>query len=86
LSLLPLDTAPEDYTEEQLRWLRSLTPEQKGEIVVQMSEHVREVARAGIRSRHPEYTPREMTFALVRLLHGDDFFRRAWPKAPLLDS
>jgi hypothetical protein len=82
---IPLDASIEDYDEEQLRWLRSLTPQQKVELAVQMSEHVREVARAGIRSRHPEYTPEEVNFALFRLLYGDELFRRAWPKAPLLD-
>jgi len=85
MSLFPLDTAPEDYSEEQLRWLRSLTPEQKVELAFQMSEHAREKARIGIRSRHPDYTAAEVSFALVRMLYGDDLFRGAWSKAPLLD-
>jgi hypothetical protein len=85
VTLFPLDTSPEDYSEEQLRWLRSLTPQQKVELAAQMSEHAREVTRAGIRSRHPDYTAEEVNFALFRILYGDDLFRRAWPKAPLLD-
>lgn len=85
MSQRPLDTSPEAY-EAQLRCLRRLTPSQRADLAAELSEGVRETARAGIRSRHPDYTPEEVNFALFRLLYGDDLFRRAWPKAPLLDS
>jgi hypothetical protein len=83
LSLLPLDTSPE-ANEVQLRWLRRLTPSQRSDIAGQMSEDVREIARDGIRARHPDYTAAEVNFVLFRLLYGDDLFRRAWPNAPIL--
>lgn len=83
MSLLPLDTSPEAH-EAQLRSLRRLTPSQRSDIAAQMSEDVRDIARAGIRSRHPNYTAEEVNFVLFRLLYGDDLFRRAWPNAPML--
>jgi len=55
------------------------------EIAAQLSEDVREVAAAGIRSRHPEYSPDQVRLALYRLLYGDDVFRSAWQIHPLLD-
>jgi hypothetical protein len=49
-----------------------------------MSIAARQIARAGIRSRHPEYSEDELRFALFRLLLGDALFERTWPDAPLL--
>jgi hypothetical protein len=57
---------------------------EKVAIAVQLSEDVRAIAMAGIRSRHPEYTERDVWYAFVRHLHGDEVFRRAWPLAPRL--
>ncbi len=68
----------------QLRWLRELTPAARLELAVRMSNEMRELASAGISARHPEYSAAEVTFALLRLLLGDDLFRRAWPGASLL--
>lgn len=53
-------------------------------LAAQLSEETREMTRAGVRARHPEYGAAEIEFALRRLLLGDDLFRRAWPRAPLL--
>jgi len=81
--VLPRDTT-RDAHEVQLRWLRRLTPAARVELAANMSEDTRELARAGISARHPEYSAAEVTFALLRLLLGDDLFQRAWPRAPLL--
>lgn len=81
--MLPLDTTA-SARDVQVEWLRRLTPAARVELAVQMSEDNRAVARAGIMARHPEYSPAEVSFALFRLLLGDDLFRRAWPRAPVL--
>lgn len=54
------------------------------ELAVRMSEDVRTLAAGGIAARHPEYSTGEVKLALYRLILGDDLFRRAWPRAPLL--
>lgn len=84
VSMKPADTSREAH-EVQLAIYRRMSPEQKLQLAIRMSEEVREVAADGIRARHPEYGPDEVRFALWRMLHGDDLFRRAWPAAPLLD-
>jgi hypothetical protein len=81
--VLPRDTTPAAH-EAQVRWLRRLTPAEPVELAVEMSENIRKVARAGIAARHPDYSRAQIAFALQRLLLGDDLFRRAWPRAPLL--
>ena len=82
--MIPRDTSPEAQAAQQ-RWLARLTPEQKVELAFQMSEEVREIARAGIASRHPEYSRQDVNFAMLRLIYGDDLFRKAWPRAPVLE-
>lgn len=79
----PRDTTPAAY-EAQLRVYRRMSGAEKVALAAQLSEDVRAVAMAGIRARHPEYSDREIWYALQRLLLGDDLFGRAWPHAPRL--
>jgi hypothetical protein len=49
-----------------------------------LSAETRQLTRAGIRARHPDYTDEEVELALRRILYGDDLFTRAWPDQPLI--
>ena len=69
--------------EAQLRVYRRMTPEQRSELAMKLSEDVRELARGGIRARHPEYGARDVELALLRILYGDELVRRAYPLEPL---
>lgn len=75
-----------DEAAEVLR-LRTLqrSPSQRVEEGIRVSLFARQVMRAGIRARHPEYGPGEVEDALARLLWGDDLFRAARPGRRLLD-
>jgi hypothetical protein len=68
----------------QLAVYRSLGSAGRAKLAAKMAGEAREIARAGIRARHPDYSPEDLDFALSRLLYGDDLFRRAWPGRPLL--
>ena len=83
MAVRPRDTTPGAH-EAQVRWLQRLGPAGRVALASEMSEDVRELARAGIRARHPDYSAPQVAFALLRLLMGDDLFRAAWPRAPLL--
>lgn len=78
----PHDTSVTAY-EAQIAVYRRMTPEQRVALAASMSEDAREIAREGIRARHPDYTPRDVEMALRRLLLGDDLVRRAWPDEPI---
>jgi hypothetical protein len=78
------DTTP-DAEAMQLELYRRMSPGQRGELAFTMSMMARDVALAGIRSRHPAYSDDEAQFALFRVLVGDELFRRAWPRAPVLE-
>lgn len=61
-----------------------MSPSERVAIAGQLSEDLRAQAAISIQKRHPEYSDREVRFALFRLLLGDALFQKAWPTAPLL--
>lgn len=65
---------------------RAMGPQRRIAAAVEMSEAAFEIARAGIRSRHPEYTPEDVESAELRLRLGDDLFRAAYPSRPQLPA
>jgi hypothetical protein len=78
-----LDTSTEAHAAQLSAW-RRMGPERRLLLAMQMSDEIRQVALAGIRHRHPEYTEEEARFALFRHLLGHELFVRAWPHAPVL--
>lgn len=54
-------------------------------IAYQLTETVRRLAWAGIRSRHPDYDDDQVRRAWARLTLGDDLVRAVWPEQPLVD-
>ncbi len=69
----------------QLAVYRRMSGAQRVTIASNLSEDVREIARAGIRARHPDYDDEHVRFALYRMLLGDELFGRAWPNAPRVE-
>lgn len=76
--LLPRDTSLEAF-QIQLEIYRGMSPERRLHLALQWSENVREIGRAGIRMRHPEYSDREVELASIRLRLGDELFRSVYP-------
>jgi hypothetical protein len=78
-----------DTREDAARVMRErtarMTPGERIEEGLRASIVCRHVMRAGIRSRHPEYSREEVEDALARLLWGEEIFRGALPGRPLLD-
>jgi len=61
---------------EQVAILRKLGPEGRLRMAFELSDTVRAVAEAGIRHRHPEYDELQVRQALIRMMLGDELFRR----------
>jgi len=55
------------------------------EAAFRLTELARHTAMAGIRARHPHYTPGQVTLALARLVLGDGLTRRVWPLEELVE-
>lgn len=77
------DTSPDAYA-RQIAVYRAMTPDERVALAVEMSDEVLAIAADGIRDRHPDYDEAHVTWALHRLRHGDELFRKAWPDAPLV--
>lgn len=77
------DTHPDAHA-VQLRLYRSMTPAARARIAHEMSLEARATTLAAIRRRHPEYDDATARWALFRILVGDELFRQAWPRAPLV--
>jgi hypothetical protein len=61
-----------------------MSPEQRLEQALQWSEEVRELGRAGIRLRHPDYSEREIQLASIRLRLGDELFAQVYPSVDVV--
>ena len=85
LATMARDTTPEAQAVQDAV-MRSLGGARRIELVVEMTAAAEDVTRAGIRSRHPEYTDREVQLTAWRLRWGDDLYRAALPDAPVLPA
>jgi hypothetical protein len=65
----PKDTSPDAWA-RQIESIRALTPQDRLRLLATMSDEVREIARDGIRHRHPDWTATEIETALAELLLG----------------
>jgi hypothetical protein len=54
-------------------------------VAFELSETVKQLALAGIRHRHPEYTDERVFQAWARLKLGDALVRATWPTRELVD-
>jgi hypothetical protein len=66
--------------------MRAMGGPRRVEMVVAMTATAEEVTRAGIRSRHPDYSEDEVRLTAWRLRWGDDLYRAALPGAPVLPA
>lgn len=63
---MALDTSPE-IEEMQLQIRRSMTPEQRLRVALDVSLLCREFTKAGIRRDHPDWSERQVMIELFRL-------------------
>ncbi len=80
-----LDTTPEAFA-VQAAALAGLDGSQRLMRCAELCDAARNISLAGIRQRHPEYSDREASLALFRLVNGHDVFVKAWPDSPILES
>lgn len=80
----PRDTSPEAAAVMRARVL-AMTPAQRLVEGFALCRTSRQVMRAGIRKRHPDYDETTVEMALARLLWGDVLYREARPGWPLVD-
>jgi hypothetical protein len=75
---IPADTTLE-AARVQFDVLRRLGTEGRLRLMFELNENLQTTLEAGIRLRHPEYTPEQVRLALVRLRLGGPLFRQCFP-------
>jgi hypothetical protein len=70
----PKDTSPEAWA-RHIESIRALTPQDRLQLMATMTDEMREIARDGIRHRHPEWTATDIETALAELLLGSNLAR-----------
>ncbi len=79
-SVLTRDTARE-AEQVQVRIWRSMSPLEKAQLTSAVTRGANELALAGIRSRYPDATSRELKIRMARLTLGAEWTRRIYPNA-----
>ena len=66
---MSFDTTPEASAIQQ-GIFRRMTTAQRLKLALDVSESLRNITRAGLRSRHPEFTAHELSRELLRIMYG----------------
>ncbi len=75
----PLDTSIE-VEEVQIQALKNMTPEQRLNLGIQLTNTSRRLLAEGIRLRHPEYTEEMIHYAVIKATLPEDLFSAAYPE------
>lgn len=81
---LSTDTSSEIEARQFERW-RRMTPDEKAAIVSGLTRTVIELARAGIRARHPEASVREQRLRLAIVTLGRELAEKVYPEIARLE-
>lgn len=81
--LIPHDTSDAAFRAQMAVWER-LGPEGRVALAGRISLSARQLARDGIRQRHPHYSDAQVHRALMRLLYGDEIVQKMWPLETLV--
>ena len=79
---IPTDTT-KDAAQKHTEILRRLGLQGRAALTFQLSDNLRTVTIAGIKHRHPEYTPDQIKLALFRLTLDPDLFAQAFPNCEI---
>jgi hypothetical protein len=72
------DTTPEAF-KKQMEVLGKLGPERRLEMMFELSDNLRELVKAGIRHRHPDYTPQQVIQAVLKLTLDKKLYDQIFP-------
>jgi hypothetical protein len=71
------DTTPE-ATAKEFEILRRVGPAGRLSMAFELSDNLRSLVQAGVQYRHPQWGDRKVEREVIRLMIGDDLFRKAY--------
>ncbi len=66
----------------QFQVLRRLGPSGRAAMTFDLCDNLRSLVEAGVRHRHPSWEDQTVEREVIRLMIGDELFRRAYGKGP----
>ncbi len=81
-TLLSPDTKLE-AARRQIEILRAMGIEGRAELTFRLSENLRQVTRAGIKHRHPDYTEQQVIEAYLKLILDKELFDEIFPDSEI---
>src|SRR5262249_8370023 len=76
---IPADTSPEAAW-VQVQAFRSMPAQKRLRMVFELSDSLRSIVAAGVRSRHPEFTAEQVKLEVIRLTLGEELFRKVYSR------
>jgi len=64
---------------KQLEVLRNLEPAGRLKLTMDLCDNLRNITKAGIRHRHPDYTEQQVTQAYLKLILDKSLFEEIFP-------
>ena len=80
---LPKDTS-QVAANVQIETLRKMGLSGRVELTFQLCDNLRQITKAGIRHRHPDYTDQQVTQAYLRLILEPELFDQVFPNCEIL--
>jgi len=75
MNLIPADTTI-DAMRKQFEILRRMSPQKRALISFELSDNIRQIAIAGIKKLHPDFTDAQIKMELLRRMVGDELLRK----------
>lgn len=75
----PFSDTSKEAAAVQMEVLRKMGIEGRARLTFQLCSQLREITKAGIRHRHPEYTEKQVTQAYLRLICDEELFQKVFP-------
>jgi hypothetical protein len=60
-----------------------MSPLKRLEMALELGETARELVMAGVKHRHPDYSPEQIRLAVLRLLQGKQVFSTVYPRVDI---
>jgi hypothetical protein len=79
---IPADTS-QTAANVQAETLRRIGLSGRAELTFQLCDNLREITKAGIRHRHPDYTEQQVTQAYLRLILEPELFEQVFPNCEI---
>jgi len=78
MNMIPADTTIE-AARKQIEILRRMGPQARLKTAFELSDNIRNIVEAGVRSRNPSYDEQQIKQEVLRLMVGDALFKQIYP-------